>query len=894
MTGDNALSRQVFDLLSSFEGLNPATIDMVTERMLAVGAGQKVAPFLSDYRVPAGADRGPYVRAQLFLLAAQGDLPELKKRLQALGLEDPELYRSLVGVAEQAGQNEVSLAVAGDLVLLEATPENMEVYALALARSGKTDEAWNVLSALEVRGRDISYPLVQVLGYGAAIDSSQTAELEKALQKFLKKSDDPRKLKNLGFFLIDKKLNQQAEPLFRILAEGRPFDDTDLQTLLYLWGETLSDEQAAWIAEQAEGAEGENLKGFAEHLLYNNRRKEALNLLKNSDWRDPAVGVVYVEALQAEGEREKIADAVELLVPQIEEVEPLMKLGRAAENLALWFPAKEAYFKALDLKPGYPPGLKGMATASFGQGRFREALCYLRSFLSTDQADFQGWYYVATILSINEHPLVARKYYWTVLRMMQDLTGLDPYSRAIEAQSYFRLRRPDKAVAIYKEILKTAPIRAPFKSDYADLLINLERYATAERVLAPEPDDGRDRMQPYEQYTVAVNDAVVRIRLLKETGRFKEAYAAANAALRAFPDEPRIYASYANLEASAGRWRRALEWLNLAWTVEPGNDNFARPFRQIVRERASNLLLGREDKFTGSNQYEQLYEAIAFHRFNSRTAAELAVRGDDLRITGVPNLQDGSTFTFDGVRFWGELRGQIDCWDGSRYDGSIYISDLTPGFGLQYYHTDAYGQGWVRLRYHRPTFDFVQTVIAYGVEDRIDLYKTFTVGPRTTLFGGAGLQRYSLKGLWDAANSYTYLGGISYRIPKTNPFAWALGDEGLMFLNYTVDAQVATHLKEIIDFAGNEVAPLFIQNRETHNLTLQIIKRFTPCLQFEGIFGGTYDRFTNGPIAPIYTLGLFYGKKGFVEARFQYIHTVSTQFATETTDRFIVQLIIPY
>jgi hypothetical protein len=895
-SGQSEIAVRLARSVRSLDEIDVNVLDTVAMLYINLNLLDQIGRMVDEYEVEPGLPRYAYDRARLFVLAAEGDIEELGNEFAQMRTVSSQLLQELFQIAEKMKQKQATLWLAEVILGTYPVPYNETFLARALALNRRPQEALNIIRRLEREGLDVRESYFYVLVLAAA----QDAVYKRDLEDFISSVVDDEKVRGetkrtWGYTLIDYEMGGKAAPLFKFLAEGQHFLSGDMQTLLFLWGEDLSRNQVGWIMEQAKGSEGEELAGWVAHLVWNKYPGQGADLAEREGWKHPKVAEIYIEALRAAKRRLQLEEVLALQVQRDDNVERLKKMGKLAYDLGIYHTAEKAYLKTLIIDPELSEPLKYLGMIDFSMGNYHRSKWYLQSYLQTDDPDYQGYYYYGQIYWIYKYWKCARKYFCTALRLLIKDENRDIYSELVEAQLYYRMGCFAKALCLYEDLIDRAPKKAFFRIDYANVLILLEKYCRAKYLLEtikPETDEDLDHVQ---LKNARISRDIATISLYRNLNRLKTAWRIASKLLRQYPDEPRIMVVKAELELLLGRWQRSVEWLEAAIQRQPRNEGWKRIQREIFCERTRNFFMQREYKLTGTNQSEIIDELLVYHRIDRNNIFKFRAGSDQLSLSEAFDVITDTAEPFRGTRYRGEIALEREFDNGLVVELRGFLAREGLGAGLESLKKDFYGESRLQLWYHRQTWEFTQSIIDFGLEDRVEFYRFQNMGPRTSWFGQGGYRWYHLAKFGLAAESYVFTTGINYRLHKLNVLTRKLGDDSSVFFNFFIDAQYPTFEKRVFSpVVDEEVAPLSIQKRENWVWQMSFNKTFNPSFRMEGFAGATWDRANQGPVGPIGGLVAYIGRECGPQLRFHYLHTFSSQFETETTDRLIADFKIPY
>lgn len=899
-SGDRAYSKAILETIQSLQNLESDSLDTTIDLYISLGLTDKAEKLLASYQLEPGMNREPVIRSQLFLLAATGKLDELQNRLSQTRKITPSFLADLYQVAEKTKQGKTAFAMASELYKRDPSQTNRTYLARALVLDGKIREGLKILREQREQGVNVLDAYVSSLVDAAKVDPTYKFELDQLVASVVKdKKIEQQKKRDIGYILIDNKMAPQATSIFFELAQGKSYSDSDTQSLLTLWGKKLSPVQMEWIQEQTVQAEGKNLAGWLEELAYNGQAKLAASIAEKKGWdQNKAVTDVYLNALEISKQRERLKRALN----QIVESEPpgprLSKMAKMSYDLGLYHTSEKAYVRLLETDPENPEPFKMVGMIKFVLGDYFAAKEYLECYLATPNPDYLGYYYYGELYWIYEHREHARQYLRTSLYLLTKMEHRDTFSELIEAEIYYRMRCYSRAMETYESIIARAPNMVSYNIDYANMLVLLEKYCRAAQMIANasaikgNPADLDDEGVK----TQAINLQVAKVRLLKELNKLQQAWCLANELVQKYPDVARVLEVKAELENLLGRWWMAVTWYENAIAIEPWSEYFKRLQRDIFCEKSSHVFMGDEYKLVTNAQIERIYDFEWSNRFNHLWVGKIRVSNDDMTLNNAIDPFTNTFFDFAEPRVRGEVALEFQNPNGLDVELALCFARLGVGMNLFITKKDFYGRWELNGMYNRQSWDYTQTIIGYGTEDRFSFYRTLNVGPRMELFGGGGYRWYNLIHIPNAAQFYTYVAGVNYHLRPTNIWVKALGDDGNLYLNYFIDAQYQCFTKEVFSpFLNQFVTPMNVGNRQTHVAQISFNKRFCPTFWIEGAVGASCDAASNhNEWVPTGAFIVHIGSKCGPRLRFQYIHTQSTQQTRQLEDRLIADVTIPY
>ncbi len=896
-SGYKDVARNILNRIDSMNEADTESLENIVELYINLDMVDDIDKLLSDYTLKPGFPGAPLITAQFMVLAAQGKIDELERRIALREKIPIQTYVDLFFIAEKTKQRQTAMRLAERINQLASTSYSKMIMARALALNGQSAEALKIIRSLRRQGVDVrdSYFYTLIL----ALDQDELYDQE--LEDFLVRvSSDPlvpeTKLREYGFFLIDKGYKEKAEIPFKVVAKDKPYQNTDLQTLLALWGPTPTSDQIEWMVEESRDAQGKDLAGWIEYFTFLKRPDIGTGLAEANGWQeDPDAGLAYFEALQEAKERQKMKDALAIIVGNETDLRRLRKIAQMSYDLALFPTAEIAIQKILDQEPEDPAALRLLGFVKYVRAEFHQAIGYLRRYLQTPEPDYLGWYFYSDIYWFFRHWDWSRKYLRQALYLLDKKKDRDPYSELIEAQALYRMGCFTKSLTLYEELLEKYPKNVGMKIDYANLLMVLDKFCRANYIMAiTDPFEDPD-LDPELQEKEQINLLLTKTLYYENMNQLQRAWRLVCRMQQIWPKNAKIMQMRASIEQTLGRWWNAVLWYEEGLRLEPWNEELQNLQRKIFCEKASFISLLREYKLTGKFQVERISELEWSHRYNQEYVGKLKVESDTLVLPDALGAFDGINFDFKGTRARGEVTIERNLQDGLKLELSGFLSREGLGAGLFYERPDWWGLWSARLWYHKLTWEFTQTIIDYGVEDRVEVFRSLKYGPFLEIFGRGGYRWYHLRTFGEAAQTWTLLAGLNYRFRRLSLVRRALGDEAAVFFNYYIDSQYVTKEKRIFSpTLQTEITPLDIVSRETHVWQLSFNKVFCPTFWIEGFGGASWDRIARGDVGPIAGFVTHFGSQCGPQLNLSWLHTFSSQFENESVDRFIADFKIPY
>jgi len=874
-TGDRSTTSSFLKKLDTLERLNADELGLITELLVKAqleGFGWELVQKSID-----GEDNlNRYERFWLLMAASTGREEQVRQWLKTS--EDPNCSLLEDGFYAALVQKHASLSLflADALYKLRPSPDNKKLLAEALLLNGRAEESFNLLRELLRTRPDVAELYVNALTVLSAEKPEYTERLERAVDEFMQFDmlSKPA-LRNLGYLMLDHQKRVQAATVFAQLAKGESVDAPDMDTLLWIWGKDLSDDQQQWVLAHAMAADGDEKAKWLQYFMNIENPELAIQTVIEEDLQHEAIADKYLEALAVAKQEEKFRDVIAYLIPQESRLPRLKKLGKLAYDEGLRTIAESAFVRILEQDPDDQETIRSLGYIVYFQGDYSRALPLLQ------RVDHQllAYLYIGEIFQIKGWVGLANSYYHCAYRAYCELEDPSDDQRAVYATVLYRLGYFCEALGIYEQLLIKGAENQYWIADYANMLIDLGYLDKARCVL----------WQPLNELP---NESLqlTRIRYFSTNLCYMQALSLTNELVSQYPESGQAQASKASIEWTLKRWRKAFCSIQKARALEPKNELYCLTQREILRTHRPETMATFEYRVTGTDQYERYGYFSYRHPINAANLLFTRLDTDNIDVEDYVNTTTGVLEDREARRFKAEVSWIHRLWYGGALTSSIYFNGDGAGAGLLFLHPDLYGSTLFSLEYHRPNWDFTQTIIEDGNRDMVAFKRVQPLLPRFEVSFGAGLNRYNLDNLSNAASSWSLEGGATYLLSKGNPISCLMGKEGVVSLNYYLDAEYRIEEKERLGPFDQPFSPLPLVSRETHAGFVYLSKRFGKCLSADGFGGISYDREAGGNVVPIWGSQIHFGDLDSFHGRLEYSHSTSTEFSTESVDRYLIDL----
>lgn len=294
-------------------------------------------------------------------------------------------------------------------------------------------------------------------------------------------SDEKR---TIAYQLLDLNLKSKAENLFQELAKTASPDSPDVKQLMFLWGPSINTEGLDWLVSRAKESNGGERTEWMKHLINVGAAQEAVILAENISSSDSAMFEVYLEALEALEDRERLKTVINDQFPNEQNPNRLIRYGRLAIDLEEYDIARGIYQKSLGIDPNDDKIVKGLGIVSFHQNLWKEATEHLGLYLSKNEGDWEANYFHAkSIHLLGGKKPEAQKYFLRALVKIGALTQKTHQMKIIEAHCLHRLDRKQEAISAYESLMAESPGDKRVQAAFASALMELGEVNRAENIL---------------------------------------------------------------------------------------------------------------------------------------------------------------------------------------------------------------------------------------------------------------------------------------------------------------------------------------------------------------------------------------------------------------------------
>lgn len=885
LKGYSELAKEIISSIESFEAIDVTSLYTLASLYSNLGLSDEGLKKLEAVRKPSEEiDADDY--AWLLLAASSHHTKEVEDFLNKHEGENPQVLKDIFDVAFRNEDLPFLLFMGEELMKESPGFESEKFYAVALLLNHRNEEAFKLFGKLQAMGYPVDKAYFEALYLASKEDKTLYpllhAEIIKQI-RFQKLSDN--ELREYAFLLEDIGYRKDALPIFLKLSKNKSYSDQDVQMLLYLWGEKLSSKQVKWVLRQLKETNYKEKGKWLKLLLDSKFPKEVLKLTDIEEIEtDDDIREAYLESALLLHRSDLIREAVFKLILSENRLEKLIKLAWAAHYANLNELAEMVFEKAFTIDPRNREVIKGLALVSFFLGNNCLAKCYLNDFIDLFGADYLIFYTYGELLWREEYFCQALSFYNLTLEEINRLPEKKASEISVEVIKGISLARVglrNQAFELFENLLCKYKSQVSIYSDYANLQMDRRDFRAATRILLryhpSENQEADEDLNSNKFYYLSW------VRLYKETNKIHRAISLLNALNQEYPCDPDILAMLADLYFVGGHVREATWLINDALSVRPYSSAFYRARDLILFDWSPFYGLNYEYRLTGNDQIERFTRFIGIYDINPYLRWGTILESDHLSDDDFTDME-GENVSIDVIRNRGEFWFEKHVYTGLDLRARFFLGEAgVMGVGGEYKRLWYIDRLTFGFEWNRPSWEFVESTAQFGSKDDVYVegYHRFTNQLDGVL--RLGVNRYNLKGLYDAASSWIAEGFLSYRVPDIAPFACCLGKDSQVNLVYQLDKEQKIDETKKINDEGETYRPLPLDSREEHTFYAFMYKRFPNCLLMELYGGFTFDRMAVVKhVVPTFGGALEYCKRRGWNYRAEYRYATSSEKTTQT------------
>lgn len=834
--------------------------------------------------------------AWLLLATGANETQDVKKFINEYGNElDAANLLDIYQTAIFAKANSIALFVAEQLKEREPSKNNLRLYADALVINGQVDEGWKILKQLYDEGhpdQDLQASYIKALAIATSQNKWYADEFKDTLQAALHDPEMSQKtLRDIGYFLVDRHYKEEAEPIFFELAQNRPYNDPDTQTLLEIWGSKPTSEQVAWVVKRAQESQGLDKGGWLTYLNDTKHASLAYAIVSADELQDKTLADAYITTLAKLRKEGELQSVLSTILPNEQDMDRLRKMGRIARGEALDNAGESIYLKILAEHPQDEEALHELGVIYFAKAAFRHARWYLGTYLCLYKGDYIAYYYMAEMFYRDGLYNEAYPYYLGALSEIGIPDKKDLNQQMVQAQIYYHLNFQRIAICLYDRLLQDFPYDHFLRGSYGGMLLDLNMTCRAYDVLFLVPEKPKTDEDPeVEDKEALVFLENTRTLFYMHANCMEEAFLHGLQTIDTYPDKGNTWATQANLEYYVGFWRQAIDTYRDARWIEPDNEDYYRAEKDIYDLHRPYVLADAEYKKTGNLQKERIYRFGAAWNAEMHSQFSFLLEYDNLHVSDFTNPPNGVLEPFvKARRVKGDVTWKYDYYCGIKTFTQIYFGNNVLGFGGRVQDFDLYGTWGAGIEYHKPDWDYAETIVDKGSRDRLYFDRFQRVTELTNWYLLISGNRYWLHHVGNAAESIAWEGALITQLPQYGSLTRTLGENSAITLSYLIDAEYPTWVQRREDPSGTCYNPLGITKREYHTGLITANKLVCRYWNLQAHFGYTFDRLgLSHKASPVYGTYLSWTRKPGLTLLLLYDHFPSVSVVGSDVDRYLL------
>lgn len=433
--------------------------------------------------------------ALMILEAALGHSRKVAEWLKDQKEVKEPLLSGLYTVAEESKEYPLALYVAKRRLQSYPTELAEADYALALVQVGKVGSGLSILKDLYAKHpRDLRLREIYFSALSEAVKKNPLYRDELfAFMTNIENKDkniSPELLRNFGYIYLEVLHDYpKAITIFQKLSVSAQPQSTDLQTLIYLWGPKLSDENIEWLERRAWHSNSAELGYWLEYLIFVQRYDTVINIFQCRSGDKPSLNAyfAYMEALAYEQRKAELKNAIDNVFSYSLDEKQLKKLSLYAGE-AEYLDANRWIWERITYEwPNNSANWQSLARVAFDQhdyiGTYR---ALANSFDCSEEFNsklYEQSYEYAEILTKQRNFREAKYYYRVALFQIDEVEEHTPHMTELKALILYKLDKTDAAqrllFGLYQQIGEDPNIGA----SYANMLMDAGYLQDAEAFL---------------------------------------------------------------------------------------------------------------------------------------------------------------------------------------------------------------------------------------------------------------------------------------------------------------------------------------------------------------------------------------------------------------------------
>lgn len=837
---------------------------------------------LNDLRQYYRQDLNFLEGATLMLEAAKGNYADIEEWFKYNPDKSNDFLVELSKTATDYKLGQLGLITAELLVERRPTAYNKLLEANALIAVKRPEDALALLKTLDLEDLKAESIYLKALAGTARKYPEYRPQLNARLMTAL---EDPKlsqsAILELSHLYFKGGLREEGIHFLMEKAQDQEYESPYTQALIFAVRKNPPEKVIRWALGQAQKFAGYEKAKWLDYLVYMKHPELIFEAISEEDLLNEKIADLYISTAIELKMEERLHAALYLVIPRTQNMKRLFEYSKVALDEGLTPLAEYGLLKILDADPNHKKAIKELAILYVTEGQYCKAQAYLTLYMELYEPDYMVNYYYAETLWFYDQKPKAYRFYAVAQDQILGLKKQDVNSRMTLSQILFKFRYKDEALRIYALLVQENPENISLRADYANLLMDADRYHEAYCVIE-ETAMGKNREKELIYFEVT------RARVYREVNLLCMAEDFGDLLLLDYPESAVVTNAKGQYEFYIERWRSALEWYDAALQIEPEHEGYARARFDILKYHNPFLATNFEFRSTSPNQREHFYRAFGSEVFDRYTSVTLEHAVDHIVLPGYVNPYNGSLSNFKGNRYKGTLDAAYVFEDQTTVHGLFFYGQGIYGGGLDATFYDPHGNWNVFAAYHQPNWDFAQLTVGRGTRDRLMSGRRQRFDKRLDGSAAFAYNQYNYPSMNNASSSVELMARMTFRLAADNYLVEMLGDDASLTMNYFIDGEYPVWQTKKYDQQGLPYYPLVLFKREEHTWAVGVNKRFSRYFYLEGMVGYLYDRFSvaKKPV-PIGNVTLLFGDRPGFRAKLQYLHTVSVQSTAQVVDSYL-------
>lgn len=405
-----------------------------------------------------------------------------------------ETLKAFFEVAKENQQAPLELYIAQRLMQDYPSVSSQSSYGLALIENGMIQDGINILKKLYAEhplNSQIQRDYLSSLVIATKKDQKYAHELRSLMFNWERQGHlSKNRLREFGYIYIETLHDfNKAKQNFYILSNETPVNEEDVQTLIYLWGPKVNEEQALWIERKALQSHPKNLGYWLETLNYIGHFQSTICLFEQrfENCLNQKAYFAYMQALAVEQQPQKLKQIIDFVFPILSERKHLEELSTYAE-IAGYVEARVRIWQKIACEYSDDPlAWQNLSRALYDMHAFCMARTSLEIFFSLEDGSnsklYESYYEYAEVLRKQRYFALSKCYYILTLNLINSDKAPTLNMQEIAAQAYYQLNEYRMGLDVMKNYFEQTGRDADAAAIYANMLMDVGLLKAADKLL---------------------------------------------------------------------------------------------------------------------------------------------------------------------------------------------------------------------------------------------------------------------------------------------------------------------------------------------------------------------------------------------------------------------------